>query len=306
MPEYYVKFLSFLSLLAAVRVRPADSLAGGVPAHVSTGVVAAPPSFPPVRILSTDDASYVVVDKPPSVACHRSDYIGRGTPDHPEPVPVLQRVRDAVGRRVNLVHRLDRGASGCLLFAFAKVDGDDATARLAAALADERAVKTYVALVRGGTVLRGEELRDRGWFTIDRPLKNQEGEERDADTHMKFVAGTDDGAARASIVLCRPRTGRWHQIRKHLNGLSHPILGDSTHGNSATNREWKARGLPGQRLCLHLARIQLPATDATPGGLDVRCELPEDICAIIRDNLPEVFEEAKGVLAEEGILVGNV
>ena len=138
------------------------------------------------------------------------------------------------------------------------------------------------------------------------PSKNQEGKERDADTRCKFVAGTDNGVARASIVVCRLRTGRWYQIRKHLNGLSHPILGDSTHGNSATNREWKARGLPGQRLYLHLVQIQLLATDATPGGLDVRCKLPEDICAIIRDNLPEVFEEAKGVLAEEGILVGNV
>ena len=118
----------------------------------------------------------------------------------------------------------------------------------------------------------------------------------------RFIAYVDKGVARASIVLCRPRTGRWHQLRKHLNG----ILEDSTHRNSDTNREWKARGLPGQRLCLHLARIQLPTTDATQGGLDVRCELPEDICAIIRDNLPEVFEEAKGVLAEEGILVGNV
>jgi len=301
-----VKFLRYLSLLAAVRVCPAFSLTGDVPAHVVTGIAAAPLSSPPVRILSTDDASYVVVDKPPSVACHRSDYIGRGTLDRPEPVPVLQRVRDAVGRRVNLVHRLDRGASGCLIFALANKEGDDATARLAVALADERSVKTYVALVRGGTALRGEELRDRGWFTIDRPIKNQHGEERDAATRFRFVAGIDDGKTRASIVLCRPRTGRWHQIRKHLNGLSHPILGDSTHGNSATNREWRARGMPGQRLCLHLARIQLPATDVTPGGLDVRCELPEDICSIIRDNLPEVFEDAKGVLAEEGILVGNV
>ena len=73
--------------------------------------------------------------------CHASDYVGRD-----DVVPLLQRGRDALGRRINLVHRLDRGASGCVVCAFA--DTDDATATTAAlSEALSRAEKTYVCRV---------------------------------------------------------------------------------------------------------------------------------------------------------------
>lgn len=281
----------------------------------------------PTRILSTDSSTYLVVAKPPAVACHRSDYIGRKAPDGtPEPPAMVQRIRDQVGRRVNLIHRLDRGASGCLLLAFAGdsrgededgKDGEgggedsaeryrDTTRRLIASLADDRAVKTYVALVRGGPFLHGEDLRRRGWFAVDRPIRDARGVEREALTQFRFVAGTDDDcAARASIVLARPRTGRWHQIRRHLNGLSHPILGDSTHGNSRINREWRSkRGLPGQRLCLHLAKMSLPSLEnSETAGLEVACEIPDDMMGLLRTWMPTVLEEARIVMEEEGILV---
>ena len=71
-------------------------------------------------------------------------------------------------------------------------------------------------------------------------------------------------------------------MRKHLNGISHPILGDSKHGNSKTNREWREqRGLPSDRIMLHLARLQLPATDVTP-MVDVLCPLPCDMEGLLR------------------------
>jgi tRNA pseudouridine65 synthase len=243
---------------------------------------------------------HMVVAKPPSVVCHHSDWTGsRSQVD----IPMLQRVREAVGRKVNLVHRLDRGASGCLLVTY--LDDEDTTAVLSEAMTE--ANKTYVALVRGEGILHGEDLRTKGWFTVERPIKNANGNFKNATTHFRFVAGQDDGSgeldrARASLVLARPVTGRWHQVRKHLNGLSHPILGDSTHGNARTNREWKAkRGLTGERTCLHLLQLSLNPTKHTPNGIVANCPLADDMMMLLRTQLPEVLRQAEPILREEGL-----
>lgn len=214
-----------------------------------------------VTILSRG-ANHIVALKPPSVVCHHSGWTGsrsklkRG--EEPE-IPMLQRVRDGIHdidsrnvdeggekppmRKVNLVHRLDRGASGALLLAYADNDGDQnkdfkrkgATATLIQAMASPESTKTYVALVRGEGILRGEDFKEKGWFEVSRPIKDESGEEKNATTLFNFVAGQPETCEngvdrpRISLVLARPKEGRWHQIRRHLNGLSHPILGDTTH-----------------------------------------------------------------------------
>lgn len=263
---------------------------------------------------------------------HRLDYLHHRRGEEPE-IPMLQRVREALHdigtrdlpdeqkakvRKVNLVHRLDRGASGCLLLAYADDDGAEvanasvsgSTAMLIDALASPESTKTYVALVRGEGILREEDFKTKGWFNVTRPIKDESGEEKDATTWFNFVAGqpetVEDGIERPrmSLVLARPMQGRWHQIRKHLNGISHPILGDTTHGASTVNREWKEkRNLPGERICLHLARLQLPPTEAVPEGIDVCCPLLDDMLDMLRVYAPDVLEESLPTLREEGILV---
>ena len=213
-----------------------------------------------VTILSRGP-NHIVALKPPSVVCHHSGWTGsrskakRG--EEPE-IPMLQRVRDGIHdidsrdgdeekpkRKVNLVHRLDRGASGALLLAFADDNDVDkggksskkgATASLSDALASPESIKTYVALVRGEGILREEDFKEKGWFEFSKPIKDENGEVKNATTLFNFVAGQpetcEDGVdrPRISLVLARPKQGRWHQIRKHLqSGLSHPILGDTTH-----------------------------------------------------------------------------
>mmetsp|Transcript_17880 Transcript_17880/g.26450 ORF Transcript_17880/g.26450 Transcript_17880/m.26450 type:complete len:374 (+) Transcript_17880:24-1145(+) len=291
-----------------------------------------------VTILSRGP-NYIVALKPPSVVCHHSGWTGsrskakRG--EIPE-IPMLQRVRDAIYdidsrkvpglnklkqlRKVNLVHRLDRGASGALLLTYADnkeadTGGEDeakgVTAQLIDAMASSDSVKTYIALVRGEGILRGEDLKQKGWFEVTRAIKDEKGEEKGATTMFNFVAGQpefvdENGTAypRVSIVLARPQQGRWHQIRKHLNGLSHPILGDSTHGNSKTNRDWKERrNMPGERLCLHMARIKLKGCNAIPEGIDVSCPMLQDMLLMLKVYAPKVLEDARPTLTEEGILI---
>jgi len=261
-------------------------------------------------------ANHLVVSKPPGVLCHRSDWSGSGrkilskSTGTPE-VPMLQRAREAVGERVNLIHRLDRGASGCLLMSFAKSDkeGGNATATLQESMSISSTHKTYIALVRGEGILKGRDFRQEGWFEITRPIKNEAGTFKNATSYFRFIAGqgNENGARddrpRASLVLARIKTGRWHQIRKHLNGLSHPIIGDSTHGNSKTNREWKKKwGLQSERTCLHLLKLELPPTLITPDGISVVDALPQDMMDMIQKHfLPEFLNDAEKALNEEDL-----
>lgn len=252
---------------------------------------------------------YVVVAKPPSVVCHHSDWSGSRSKDAAPEIPMLQRTREAIGERVNLVHRLDRGASGCLLLTKAASDhhGLSATATLQEAMAQSTSRKTYIALVRGEGILNGTDFRKQGWFTVDRPIKDESGKLNNATTHFRFLAGQDNGGGtidrpRASLVLARPDTGRWHQIRRHLNGLSHPILGDTTHGDNRVNRSWRNdRGMLPERTCLHLAKLEIAPNAACPQGITVTCPLARDMMAMLQLHLPDVLRDAQVGLAEEGI-----
>ncbi|MCB9760966.1 MAG: pseudouridylate synthase [Alphaproteobacteria bacterium] len=177
---------------------------------------------------------------------------------------ILQRLRDQLGQRVYPVHRLDRQTSGCLLFAT-----DPArVAPLHAALAAGQ--KTYLALVRGHWAHPPE-------VTVDAPLKADNGAMKEARSVVRLLATSRD--PRCALVEIRPETGRFHQVRRHLQRLSHPVLGDANHGDTRVNRAWRQQhGLP--RLALHCASLSLTPPDGPP--LDVTCPLFEDLHGLFR------------------------
>ena len=126
------------------------------------------------------------------------------------------------------------------------------------------------------------------------------GENNTSDHSSRMMEGR-----KVSIILARPKTGRWHQVRQHLASgtIGHCIIGDSAHGFSRTNRIWKKkRNLMKERTCLHLARVQLPSTEYTPNGVDVSCPLAEDLMKILQE-MPELLDEARPILLEEGIKI---
>lgn len=129
-----------------------------------------------------------------------------------------------------------------------------------------------------------ETLGD-GWFRVERAIKNERGSLRDAITDFRVLAAGIDNV----VVECRPHTGRWHQIRKHLSALSSPILGDVTHGNSKTNRMWRERGLPVHRIGLHLQRINLPTDEGSPPIL-AHAPVPPDLTELWREHCPEAVD----------------
>ena len=84
---------------------------------------------------------------------------------------------------------------------------------------------------------------------------------------------------RCSLVEARPRTGRYHQIRRHLAGISHPVIGDADHGDSKFNRTF-GKHLTVTRLMLAAVRVEFihPATNAP---LAIDCPPDESFSSVV-------------------------
>jgi tRNA pseudouridine65 synthase len=207
-----------------------------------------------VPILHLDD-DLVAVGKPGGLLVHR-------TTEAPDRRVLLQTVRDVLGRRLYPVHRLDRAASGVIVFALSP----EIARGLQAALAAPGAEKEYLALVRG-------EIEPEG--VTDRPLTDEKGVRRQALTRWR----REETIRGFSLIRVWIETGRRHQIRRHLAHLAHQIVGDTTHGKGRINR-WlrEAFGLP--RLFLHAARLAFDHP-ATGDRLEVKAPLADDLAAFL-------------------------
>jgi 23S rRNA pseudouridine1911/1915/1917 synthase len=226
----------------------------------------------PLTILYEDE-DVVVIDKPPGLVVHPS----AGHPDQTLVNALLFHVKDLSGiggeLRPGIVHRLDKDTSGVMLIA----KHDAAHRKLTARWNSDFVRKEYVAVVYG------TPTRDRG--TIEAPIG------RDPRDRKRMAVVTDGRAAitdyevsarlrHASLVRCRLRTGRTHQIRVHMKHLGHPIIGDPVYSGP----QW--RGIPDKKLqraiaafprqALHAAKLTFahPATDKM---VTVEAPLPADL-----------------------------
>jgi len=188
------------------------------------------------------DERCVVVDKPSGLATHRGW-------DQSEDV-LLQRVRDAVNKYVYPVHRLDRGASGCVLFAL-----DQDAARLFSQAWPE-AQKRYLAITRGHPPETVE---------IDHAID-------DKDAQTSVIRRETFG--RYALVEARPKTGRLHQIRRHLKHIACPLIGDVRYGKGEHNRIFRTQH-DLHRLALHSISLRVPHPDGSE--LFAESPLAEDL-----------------------------
>lgn len=207
----------------------------------------------PLPVLLRADR-YVIVAKPSGLAVHRGDCRDR--------VTALDLVRDHVGRWVYPAHRIDRGTSGAVLFAL----DPEAAAVLQPLFAAGAVEKRYLALVRGCPPDEG---------LIDYAIPRSEGGPRvPAITAFRRVAARLTGE-RCALVEALPRTGRYHQIRRHLRHIGHPLIGDANYGKGALNRWYRDQyGLA--RLALHAA--ELAFVDPWTGApVRASAAMPEDL-----------------------------
>ncbi len=194
-----------------------------------------------------EDKRLLVLNKPSGLAVHGGSGLKFG---------VIEAVRSMRPneQQLELVHRLDRDTSGCLLIARRR----SALRTLHEMLRSNGVDKRYLALVAG------RWANDRE--TVDAPLaKNQlQGGERvvrvDADgKEAKTKFRVLERFADATLVEAELLTGRTHQLRVHLAYLGTPILGDDKYGDNLANRKIKKQGL--NRLFLHAKSLSFDWTD---------------------------------------------
>ena len=177
-----------------------------------------------LKIVYLDD-DIVVVDKP------------RGMLVHPvkEPYPrediAMKVIRDQLDQKVYTVHRLDRPTSGLLLFAL-----NVPAVRVMQVLFEDRKVsKKYIAVVHGKT--------PENWICQDALHKVENDEMKDAYTYFCRLSYRPAGSfdcdsdLAVSVIEAAPRTGRYHQIRRHLSQNGFPIVGDYLYGSIERNNE---------------------------------------------------------------------
>ncbi len=217
------------------------------------------------RAILHEDDRMLVLNKPAGLAVHGGSGLRFGLID------ALRQMRPAA-ERVNLVHRLDRDTSGCLLVA--KDGGILAT--LHEALRGGRIAKGYVALLAGrlrpGTTIVTaplESVRDDAYER--RSEIATEGEGRVARTDFR-IRQRYRGATLAAIRL---DTGRTHQIRAHARHIGHPVAGDERYGDPGFNATMRALGL--KRMFLHAETLRIELARV----IEVRAPLPPELETVL-------------------------
>ena len=216
----------------------------------------------PIHTLGLDilfeDEQLLVVNKPSGLLVHR----GWGN----DRVVLVDLVREHLRRATaHPIHRIDRQTSGVVLFA-----KDPENAKALSADFDRGEVrKEYWALVRGCPPRSG---------VIDHPIPRTEGGERvPALTHFSVMSSVRLVIRAVSLVAAYPKTGRLHQVRRHLKHISHPIIGDANYGKGALNRAIRSEfGLA--RMGLHAARLAVRHPE-TGEEMTFAAPLPEDLRA---------------------------
>ncbi len=205
-----------------------------------------------------EDESVIVIDKPAGIISHaRGRYW-----DEPSVASFIRQKISFNGQneRAGIVHRLDRATSGVMICA----KNSQALKYLQKQFGNRTVSKTYLAIVNG-KMKPQEAIID---LPISRnPKKPQTMMVEDGGKAAITEYATLETSSKYSLIELRPKTGRTHQLRVHLNYIGKPIIGDLVYS-----------GEPAERLFLHASSLQiiLPSTGEV---------------AIFQSPLPSVFTE---------------
>jgi 23S rRNA pseudouridine955/2504/2580 synthase len=233
-----------------------------------------PPRMP-AQLLETiraavvsEDPRLLVLDKPAGIAVHGGSGLSFGV------IEALRAMRPK--EELELVHRLDRDTSGCLLVARKR----SALRTLHELLREGLVEKRYLTLVKGHWNL--------GHTKIDQPLRTdtRTGGERHVRVHASGKEALSEFKPiqwfgnQATLLEVSLHTGRTHQIRVHAAHVGHPVAGDEKYGDETFNSEMKEAGLG--RMFLHSHSVSFEWPQGAHGGLfSASAPLPSELAAVI-------------------------
>ncbi len=217
------------------------------------------------------DEYLVVINKPSGLLVHKSPI------DKRETAFALQMVRDQIGQWVYPVHRLDKPTSGVLVFALSSA----VASKLSEQFRADQVHKSYLAVVRGYVPKEGV-IDYNLKVLLDKKADKDRSENKapqEAITHYHRIATVElpfpvsrYPVARYSLVRLLPKTGRKHQLRRHMKHIFHPIVGDTKYGRGEHNQLFRTH-FNCHRLLLHAESIDFvhPVTEeslAIRAGVD--------------------------------------
>ena len=211
----------------------------------SAAAVSLRPARPQRLRVLVEDEHYLFIDKPAGLVT-----VGAGG--------VEERLREQLAApQLRVVHRLDRDTSGCLMVARSAAAFEAAVSIFKM----RRVLKVYHAICVGRMERRASTIREA-----------IEGEP--AATHLTTLTSNPD----ATYLALRIESGRTHQIRVHLAGIRHPIMGDHEYGFKVA-RDPRMQEIP--RQMLHATDIELQHP-LKPGRLRAHSPLPADFRRCLR------------------------
>ena len=214
-----------------------------------------------------EDEGFLILNKPAGFAVHGGSGVSSGI------IEGLRLIRPEA-HFLELVHRLDKDTSGCLLIAKKR----SALRKLHELFRVDQVHKTYQALLSGQWA--------RKQLVVTAPLlKNiSKGGER-------VVVISQSGKAAetlfkrlklfrsATLVEASPKTGRTHQIRVHAASLGHPIVGDERYGSDDVNKAFKNKGYKRMFLHAQTLRFKHPVTGVL---MNISAPLPSQLETLLK------------------------
>ena len=269
---------------------------------------------PRIPVLQYHD-NWVAINKPAGISTTRS----KSTPRSHFVLSTL--LKRQLARKIYPVHRLDHRTSGAMLFAFdsrtcgllhnaltfagcVDDDNDDdcdflVDKKIKSVANSDGSSKQYIALLRGDWK---RKFGDMNSITVRKPL-NVKGTEKEAETIFTVLAShsgdpnSNHCLSACSLVLCSPKTGRFHQIRRHAQSISFPVIGDNKYGDTKVNRFFREeRSL--NRLFLHCFILRLPPlstfdTESSDDSIEIIAPLSQDLQdALQREEMRLLLQEA--------------
>lgn len=226
----------------------------------------------PINIIYEDE-EMAVIDKPPYLSVHPGAGLSERTLVHGL-LYHLKNLSSISGiERPGIVHRLDKNTSGLMVIA----KNDKSHQELSKQFATRKVEKEYIALVYGNV---------KNDFTVEAPIGRKKRERKKFGLSSKGKSAITDFKVLknfypyATLLLCRPLTGRTHQIRVHLSSSGYPIVGDDLYGGRYKRSSIPLlKNFPRQALHAHKISFYHPVSGKK---LTFTSELPQDIKELLK------------------------
>lgn len=218
-----------------------------------------------LNILHEND-NFLIIDKPSGLVVNRS----KTSPDNtlqdllesskyftPENKEESVPAGDDFTSRTGIVHRLDKDTSGLIFVAL----NEKTFVNMQKKFKSRKVKKEYIAVVLGklpNDVIEinapiGRDNKNRTKFVVSKSGK-------EAFTRVALISTTELAGRKVTSVLCKPTTGRTHQLRVHLCALGTPILGDKIYGGRK-QLKWAREEASIDRLMLHASKLEFELDD---------------------------------------------